>query len=402
MKGFTTIAVLSLLLLGCDSKSSTDDDADADALEDGSDVQDDSQDDPAEDPVSDTTPDPTDDPAPDTPDDSADAGEETEPTLCETVCVEVMEADCANGPTTLDDCISGCEGGSGGPCSGEWEETMECGGDSPTFYCTDEGMPRIVGCDDEHDAMEECLHIYGVCGNICEGVVDAGCSEGPPSLEACVEGCHEAATGSCSELWEDVVDCPEDDPTFYCTDEGMPRIEGCDDEHDALDSCLEYTPVCEDSCVGAMEADCSDGPDTLEDCIYWCKDAASGYCSELWGDLAYCVGPDPTFTCSDGGMPIVEGCEEDLDALNECVLFSDLCDINCVELIDTGCESGPDTLDDCFTGCYTTATGDCFEMWWEVVECAGEDPTYYCTDGGMPRVEGCDDEHDALDDCLFD
>ncbi|MFH1434868.1 MAG: hypothetical protein ABIJ56_04035 [Pseudomonadota bacterium] len=405
MKSFTTLAVLSLLLLGCDSKSSTDDDADADAMEDASDVQDgveDSQDDPAADTTPDTEPDPAQDPVPDIPDDTADAGEETEPTPCEIACEEIMEADCSEGPDTLDDCITGCEWAAAGACSEFWEAVMACAGDSPSFYCTDEGAARVEGCDDEHDVMDACLYIVFTCEDICEGVMDADCSEGPSTMDDCLTGCAETAWSSCAMPWEYVVECAGDDPTFYCTDEDMPRIEGCDDEHDALDACLTYAPVCEHNCEAIMEADCSSGPETLEGCIEVCESAASGQCAELWGDADYCAGPDPTFTCSDEGMPMVEGCEEDLDALNECVHFSNLCEINCEELIDADCSSGPDTIDECLVGCYGTATGECFEWWWEVVECAGDTPTYYCTEGGMPRVEGCDDEHDALDACLYE
>ncbi len=76
------------------------------------------------------------------------------------------------------------------------------------------------------------------CEDICPAVVDAGCTGGPPTVDACVTGCEAILAGNCAAAYSTLYECGGDAPTYSCDDQGRVVVDGCETEQTALYDCL--------------------------------------------------------------------------------------------------------------------------------------------------------------------
>lgn len=79
----------------------------------------------------------------------------------------------------------------------------------------------------------ECLD----CAAICEFVVPAACSEGPPELSDCVSGCEAVLAGDCRIPFHHTLACAGGAPNFGCDAMGRPVVAGCEQQFANLYMC---------------------------------------------------------------------------------------------------------------------------------------------------------------------
>lgn len=76
------------------------------------------------------------------------------------------------------------------------------------------------------------------CGPLCDLVVPAGCTGGPPDIDTCLAGCEQAITGKCAAEFSNTRACAGSEPAFICSDETRPEVAGCEAQYDALYACM--------------------------------------------------------------------------------------------------------------------------------------------------------------------
>lgn len=74
---------------------------------------------------------------------------------------------------------------------------------------------------------------------------------------------------------------------------------------------------CDTFCEALIVPRCPDGAQTLEECRPLCGQLLAADCPQL-DPFLECTGPTPTFACDDRGSAIVEGCEEEQEAVGVC------------------------------------------------------------------------------------
>ena len=89
----------------------------------------------------------------------------------------------------------------------------------------------VGGCSDDDGGSS------ATCEGTCPDVVAANCSAGPPTLNDCVSGCDTIRNSNCATQLQAVLDCAVDS-SYTCDASGNPVAVGCDDQHDALNTCL--------------------------------------------------------------------------------------------------------------------------------------------------------------------
>lgn len=118
-----------------------------------------------------------------------------------------------------------------------------------------------------------------------------------------------------------------------CTMEGEFCSPGCEDPCEFCNvlTCeggawqpLEVFPAeclsCDEICPTVVDAGCAAGPPDLEACVDGCVNILNSPCMLDYNKMLACVGAEPTFTCAGDDLPIVDGCEEQFDALYACTM----------------------------------------------------------------------------------
>jgi hypothetical protein len=75
---------------------------------------------------------------------------------CDDVCPAVLEAKCGNGPPDQAACVSGCQDAQDA-CGLIYNKMLSCIGGAPTFECTGDDRPVVIGCEAEFDDLYQCL-----------------------------------------------------------------------------------------------------------------------------------------------------------------------------------------------------------------------------------------------------
>jgi hypothetical protein len=81
-------------------------------------------------------------------------GDDDGDATCSKVC-GITPLDCSAGPSTLQDCIDGCQTALSGNCGDEMQDYLNCAVDS-TVSCDASGVPRASGCSTEETAYWTC------------------------------------------------------------------------------------------------------------------------------------------------------------------------------------------------------------------------------------------------------
>ena len=76
---------------------------------------------------------------------------------CADTCVDVVAAQCSNGPPTQQDCVTGCEQIRAGPCAAQYNALFQCSGATPDYACDAQGFVTVAGCETEYQALSNCL-----------------------------------------------------------------------------------------------------------------------------------------------------------------------------------------------------------------------------------------------------
>ncbi len=85
------------------------------------------------------------------------AGEgEGEQDPCESGCVLTLEADCAEGPASQQECVTDCEALRVGDCGTEYEALLTCG-ESSEVACDENDIPTVVDCASQEGVFRDCL-----------------------------------------------------------------------------------------------------------------------------------------------------------------------------------------------------------------------------------------------------
>jgi hypothetical protein len=78
--------------------------------------------------------------------------------LCDMGCEATLEADCPNGPSDLDACVSACEALSTGSCAEEYTAFQECAAGETLSCDEDSGIPIVEACAAEQGDFIACLN----------------------------------------------------------------------------------------------------------------------------------------------------------------------------------------------------------------------------------------------------
>lgn len=79
----------------------------------------------------------------------------------------------------------------------------------------------------------------GGCGQIfCPVVVNAACSNSPPSLDACAKFCTQADQSKCASQWDAMLTCAGATPQITCDSSGKFAVAGCDSQLGAFWACV--------------------------------------------------------------------------------------------------------------------------------------------------------------------
>jgi hypothetical protein len=76
---------------------------------------------------------------------------------CESGCELALEADCAMGPPSQEQCVTDCEENLAGPCGTAYEALMRCA-EGEDIACREDGFLVIPACSDEQGAFVDCLN----------------------------------------------------------------------------------------------------------------------------------------------------------------------------------------------------------------------------------------------------
>lgn len=147
-------------------------------------------------------------------------------------------AETTDDPTTAE---SSSTGGSQG-CDPFPVEDTACAleGEVCSTDCTDPcEFCNVLTCDEGVWSRTEvfpaaCLD----CGPLCDQVLAAGCTGGPPSTQTCVAGCEQGIAGECAAEFSATRACAGTEPAFICSDETRPEIAGCEEQYDAFYACM--------------------------------------------------------------------------------------------------------------------------------------------------------------------
>src|SRR5262245_32247032 len=71
---------------------------------------------------------------------------------CDDSCTAVVALGCANGPTTQNECVSGCQLEQSS-CPDEYDAVAKCAGAHPTYDCDASGYVTVVGCESQIAAV---------------------------------------------------------------------------------------------------------------------------------------------------------------------------------------------------------------------------------------------------------
>ena len=72
----------------------------------------------------------------------------------------------------------------------------------------------------------------------------------------------------------------------------------------------------------------------------------------------------------------------------------------CPDVVAAACPAGPPNVTECVNGCETILASPCAGDYELVYACAGQSPTYACSDSGQVSIVGCEAELTALYACL--
>ena len=76
---------------------------------------------------------------------------------CSDSCVDVVAAQCPNGPPTQQDCVTGCEQIRAGPCAAQYDALFDCSGAAPDYACDAQDFITVIGCETAYQALSSCL-----------------------------------------------------------------------------------------------------------------------------------------------------------------------------------------------------------------------------------------------------
>jgi len=76
---------------------------------------------------------------------------------CREGCVLTLEADCALGPDTQEQCETDCQELEMGQCSDEYDAFQDCAEEVGELTCVPPGIPGAEGCEAEQQAFIACL-----------------------------------------------------------------------------------------------------------------------------------------------------------------------------------------------------------------------------------------------------
>ncbi len=113
-------------------------------------------------------------------------------------------------------------------------------GESCSTDCTDQcQFCNVMTCEGGVWARLEvfptdCLE----CAALCALVVPAGCSAGPPNIDACLAGCELELEGDCVAEFSQTRACAGPNPTFVCSDVEQPEAVGCEAQYDTFYACM--------------------------------------------------------------------------------------------------------------------------------------------------------------------
>jgi hypothetical protein len=71
--------------------------------------------------------------------------------------VDVVAAQCPNGPPTQQDCVTGCEQIRAGPCAAQYDALFDCSGAAPDYACDAQDFITVIGCETAYQALSNCL-----------------------------------------------------------------------------------------------------------------------------------------------------------------------------------------------------------------------------------------------------
>ncbi len=75
---------------------------------------------------------------------------------CRPYCEAATFAYCGDGPSSVSDCLCGCELTLDGPCRPEFDAFLSCTAGAPEFQCDADDRLQSVGCADEWAALDAC------------------------------------------------------------------------------------------------------------------------------------------------------------------------------------------------------------------------------------------------------
>jgi hypothetical protein len=78
-----------------------------------------------------------------------------------------------------------------------------------------------------------------------------------------------------------------------------------------------------------------------------------------------------------------------------------VCSNACADIVPLMCESGPPNQAECENGCRTIRSA-CREQHDVLLECAGPEPEYACSENGAVVVVACMEENVELNQCIVD
>jgi hypothetical protein len=237
---------------------------------------------------------------------------------CDEICDDMIVAGCADGPSTLVECVEGCTMARA-TCPDEIEDLLDCAEGVGVATCVEAEGPTFAGCEAEMEAINTCVEEPPeFCETACPAVVAAGCENGPADYQDCLYGCEESLW-ECPVEWQAVADCAGAEPVFECNELDSPVVQGCDTANEALWACLTYVPqACQTLCPAVVDAACTNGPSTLGECLEGCGEMEQ-YCDTEFYAWVDCAGDEPSITCDMNGQVTVVGCEGETAAMFGCM-----------------------------------------------------------------------------------
>ena len=309
-------------------------------------------------------------------------------------CAAVLGAACGDDSSSPGDTAG--EGDGIAEADGGEEADAEIEEDVPPEAVDgDADVPEEAETVEEADAEADGDATPTVCETYCGPVVDAACSAGPPTLDACLTGCA-ALVAACGTDFDALATCAGDSPTIVCDASGMPVAEGCETQQAALLGCIAGGP-CGSYCEQAVLEGCAMGPATFADCSANCR-ASELLCATEFDALSTCAGDTFTVECDSLDRVSITDCATEFDALMQCS-YVDPCTAVCTPAIAAGCSSGPPDMTSCLGGCLDFAGRGCVPELHDLQDCAGVAPTATCSASDMPVITGCEAETAAFSVC---